>query len=140
MINLLKLTEQLKVEEGLRLKPYVDTVGKITIGYGMNLTDRGITEVQAIDFLTQEIDEVMTELPPKIPFWDKLSEVRQRVLADMAFNMGVPTLLTFKRMLTYLKLNEYELAANEMLDSEWAEQVHGRAVKLAQMMRTGKDL
>ena len=140
MVDLLKLTEQLKVEESLRLKPYVDTVGKITIGYGRNLTDDGISEVEAVDFLRTEIDEVLQELPPKISFWNNLNEVRQRVLADMAFNMGVPTLLTFKRMLAYMKINEFDLASNEMEDSLWATQVHGRAVKLAQMMRTGKDL
>ena len=140
MVDLLKLTEQLKVEESLRLKPYVDTVGKITIGYGRNLTDDGISEVEAVDFLRTEIDEVLQELPPKISFWNNLNEVRQRVLADMAFNMGVPTLLTFKRMLAYMKINEFDLASNEMENSLWATQVYGRAVKLAQMMRTGKDL
>ena len=139
-MNIQKLVEQLKVEEGLRLKPYVDTVGKVTIGYGKNLTDNGITEVQALDFLMEEINQVMEELPPKISFWNGLSEVRQRVLADMAFNMGVPTLLSFKKMLTYLKLGEYNLAADQMENSLWYEQVKGRAVKLTKMMRTGKDL
>ena len=127
-------------EEGLRLKPYTDTVGKVTIGYGRNLTDKGITEIEAIDLLRHDVEETLSMLPYAIPYLLTMNEVRQRILADMAFNMGISTLLTFKKMLTYVKLSEYDLAANEMENSTWYRQTGVRAAKLTKMMRTGKDL
>jgi lysozyme len=139
-MDMTKFISQIMIDEGLRLHPYLDTVGKTTIGYGRNLTDNGISEVEAIDLLQHDIDKVMEMLPSAIPFWAKLSDARQRVLANMCFNMGLPTLLSFKKMLAYLKINEYELAAHEMENSLWYKQVGGRAVRLTVMMRTGKDV
>lgn len=131
------LLEQLQRHEGLRLKPYRDSVGKWTIGYGRNLDDRGISEDEAGFMLDNDIDQVVAELE-RMPLYLSLDSVRQVVLANMAFNMGVPTLLEFRRMLGALARGEWNRAADEMLDSKWARQVGDRAVELSELMRTGE--
>ena len=95
--------------EGLNVFPYTCPTGHLTIGYGHNLA-----------------------------WWQKLNEVRQFVLVDMCFNMGLAKLTTFKKMLHALKQQDYQAAAREMLDSRWAGQVGHRAQELASMMKTGE--
>jgi len=63
--------------------------------------------------------------------------VRQRVLLDMAFNLGISGLLKFKRTLKAIRAKQYEKAAEMMLDSRWATQVGQRAKRLSKMMATG---
>ena len=135
-MNRAELTKQLQRDEGLRLMPYKDSVGKLTIGIGRNLDDRGITEVEALSLLRNDIDIVEAELT-KLPIYRKLDEVRQTVLANMAFNIGVPRLLKFRQTWIALDAGDYAKAADEMLDSTWAQQVGLRAVRLSEMMRTG---
>lgn len=134
-----KLREQLKRHEGIRLYPYIDTVGKTTIGVGRNLTDRGITPVTVLQMLDEDVQLILAELI-KLPWFNTLSEVRQRVIADMAFNMGVPKLLTFYHMIVAILAENYIEAAHQMLDSQWAQQVGLRANELANMMRSGIDV
>jgi len=133
------LLQQLQRHEGLRLKPYRDAVGKLTIGYGRNLDDRGISEDEAGFMLDNDIDQVVAELE-RLPLYLGLDSVRQTVLANMAFNMGVPTLLEFRRMLGALAEKDWDRAADEMLDSKWARQVGSRAVELSELMRLGEAL
>jgi len=139
-MNITKLLAQLQQEEGLRLKPYKDSLGFLTIGYGRNLETNGITEVEAVDMLQHDVIFVVNELPKVIPMFLAIDEVRQRVLTDMAFNMGVQTLLTFKRMIHNVQIKNFNAAADEMESSTWYKQVGTRAAKLATMMRTGRDL
>jgi len=129
--------KQIIEHEGIRLKPYLDTVGKWTIGVGRNLSDKGISREEAMMLLYNDIDDVLREIEKRIPFWSRLSDARQMVLADMAFNLGVSGLLGFKKMLAALEDGDYETARCEMLASKWARQVKGRALKLARMMREG---
>lgn len=136
IMNRQLLLEQLERHEGLRLKPYRDTVGKLTIGYGRNLDDRGISEDEAGFMLDNDIDQVVSELE-RMPLFLSLNSVRRVVLANMAFNMGVPTLLEFRRMLGALAEKDWDRAAAEMMDSKWARQVGGRATELAELMRRG---
>ena len=137
IMNRQLLLEQLERHEGLRLKPYRDTVGKLTIGYGRNLDDRGISEDEAGFMLDNDIDLVVAELE-RMPLFLGLNPVRQVVLANMAFNMGMPTLLTFRRMLGALAEKDWDRAAAEMLDSKWARQVGSRANELSELMRRGE--
>jgi len=122
--------------EAVRLKPYRDTVGKLTIGVGRNLDDNGITQLEAMYLLDNDISDVMAELV-KLPWFGILSPVRQAVLVDMAFNMGVATLMTFHNTLEHIQDGEYDLAANSMFASKWASQVGKRAAEDADMMRSG---
>ena len=139
MIEREAMIRQLRLHEGERLKPYRCTAGKLTIGVGRNLEDRGITREEAAYLLTNDIAAEERELLRALPWVAKLDEVRQRVLLDMAFNMGVVGLLAFKRTLATIQAGDYQRAAAMMLDSKWAGQVGQRAERLSRMMATGKD-
>lgn len=137
-MNIHKLIDSLKRHEGLRLKPYPDTVGKLTIGYGRNLTDVGISESEAEILLQNDIHAAQLAAG-SLQIYPYLDEVRQRVLVEMVFNLGLRGVLTFKRMFAALDKGDFVAASVEMIDSNWADQVGLRAMRLAQMMRTGED-
>ena len=132
------LTSQLIRHEGLRLRPYTDTTGHLTIGVGRNLADVGISREEALDMLDNDIERVLLELATRWPWTQALDVVRQRVLADMLFNLGAPRLTRFVRMLAAVQAGDYDTAAAEMIKSRWADQVGVRAHTLARMMRTGE--
>lgn len=136
-MNRESMVAELMRDEGVKLKPYRDTVGKLTIGVGRNLDDVGISESEATVLLAGDIDRTASALDDAIPWWRSLDEVRQRVLLNMAFNMGVRSLLGFKNTLTAIQAGKYEDASAEMLSSKWAQQVGQRAQRLALMMRKG---
>lgn len=133
-----KMREELMRDEGLRLKPYKDTVGKTTIGIGRNLDDVGISKEEAYDMLTNDIIRTSRSLDLDIPWWKTLNETRQRVLLNMAFNLGINSLLGFKNTLANIKAGNYEAAAVGMLNSKWAGQVGARAQRLAEQMAKGE--
>ncbi|MCK5611026.1 glycoside hydrolase family protein [Candidatus Pacearchaeota archaeon] len=125
-------------DEGLRLKPYTDTVGKQTIGVGRNLDDRGITEAEAMMLLDNDIEIVRRELVETVGgMWFYLPNNVHRALLNMAFNMGVPRLMGFKKMWAALTFGTLEKAADEALDSKWARQVGDRAERIATLIRNG---
>ena len=151
--------EELIKHEGLKLQVYKDTLGIDTIGIGRNLEDRGITkeELEALDIptidhvyeygiteadavylATNDVQIVEEELVRAHPCVDRLDSVRQLILMDMAFNMGVPRLCKFKKMWNAVHEEDFPTAAKEMLDSRWARQVKGRATKLANAMHNGE--
>ena len=138
-MNLDALTRELTRDEGVRLKPYRDSVGKLTIGIGRNLDDVGISRAEAEHLLHNDIAEAMLALDRALPWWRTLDEIRQRVIANMAFNMGTVKLLTFKNTLRSVQSGDYLAAAQGMLASKWAKQVGPRAERLALMMRDGGD-
>jgi len=138
MMNHDILANQLIYHEGLRLKPYKDTVGKLTIGIGRNLTNVGISEVEARFLLENDVTNIIKQLDNSIPWWRDQSEVRQHVLLDMAFNLGIAGLLQFKNTLIMIQYGNYELAAKGMLQSKWATQVGKRAIRLSEMMKTNE--
>lgn len=131
-----KLIENLKRHEGLRLKPYLCSEGKITIGFGRNLEDMGISEKEAEMLLMSDIQRCYEELDVFSWFHD-LDQVRQEAMVNMLFNLGLPTFLEFKRTLKFMAEGAYSQAAVEMLDSKWADQVGDRAKELAYMVETG---
>ena len=131
-----QLIAMLQRHEGLRLKPYKCTAGKVSIGYGRNLDDMGISEVEAMVLLRHDIERCYDELSVFSWFAD-LDQVRQEALIDMLFNLGLPTFLEFKKTLKFVAEGKYSQAAEEMLRSKWADQVGDRAKELAYMMDTG---
>ena len=153
------LVNKLITHEGLRLQVYKDTLGIDTVGIGRNLEDRGITdeelawmdipnmdtvyeygisEADAMYLAENDVQIVEEELIRAHPCVDRLDAVRQLILVDMAFNMGVPRLGKFKKMWAAIHENNFDEAAKEMLDSRWANQVKSRATKLAHAMHTGE--
>lgn len=131
------LLEQLIRHEGLKLKPYRCTAGKLTIGVGRNLEDMGITKDEALYMLRADIARCYAECKSAFSWFAALTEARQNVLVNMCFNMGIARLKEFKKMLAAAHLGEYEDAAREMLDSAWAGQVGDRAKELAEQMQRG---
>jgi lysozyme len=132
------LITQLKRHEGLRLKPYQCTADKMTIGYGRNLDDVGISQAEAETLLTNDIARAETQLLKALPWVKQLTQTRREVLINMAFNLGIVGLLKFKMTLSHIRAGRYASAADEMLKSRWALQVGKRANELAEQMRTGK--
>jgi lysozyme len=151
--------EELIKHEGLKLQVYKDTLGIDTIGIGRNLEDRGIsqeelddldipnmdviyeygiTEADAVYLAQNDVQIVEEELLRAHPCVDRLDSVRQLILMDMAFNMGVPRLCKFQKMWNAIHEEKYDVAAKEMLDSRWANQVKSRAIKLANAMHNGE--
>jgi lysozyme len=131
------LAAGLRLDEGVRRFPYTDTVGKLTVGVGRNLSDRGLSDDE-IDYLLQnDITLVIDDLNRALPWWVELSPVRQRVLANMAFNLGLSRLKGFTRMLSAMRRKDFAAAAQEMRSSKWAEQVGARAERLARLMEAG---
>ena len=125
--------------EGLRLKPYHCTSGKLTIGVGRNLDDRGITEDEAMILLANDIKIVQEELLDRWEWMSDLPPRAQMVVMDLAFNMGVPAISNFQNMLRDLKESNWEGAAINLLDSRYAKQVGRRAIYNAHLLETADD-
>ncbi len=157
--NAENFVNKLIAHEGLRLQVYQDTLGIDTVGIGRNLEDRGITkeeldwmdipnidavyeygitEADAMYLAKNDVQIVEKELVRAHPCVEELDAVRQLVLMDMAFNLGVPRLCKFKKMWAAVHENKFDVAAKEMLDSRWANQVKSRATKLAHAMHHGE--
>jgi lysozyme len=116
--------------------PYTDTVGKFTIGYGRNIEDIGISEEEAIMLLVNDMMRIERELSEAFPWYLRLDSTRKDVILSMGF-MGVRKVAGFKKMIGAILVQDWETAAVELLDSLYAKQVKGRALELAQMLRTG---
>ena len=124
----------LKVDEGLSLKPYFCTSDKLSIGFGRNIEDMGITEEEAEFLLNNDIKRTTNEVIDNFPWFGGLSDVRQCVVVSMVFNLGLPKFKEFKNTIAAIEQNNFVEAAREMLDSTWAKQVGQRADRLANAM------
>lgn len=130
----------IRAEEGCRLKPYRCTSGKITIGIGRNLEDKGISEEEAELMFANDVAEVKAQIKQALPWASTLDPVRYAVLASMAFQMGIYGLLEFRNTLNAVFREDWDAAAKGMLGSKWAKQTPKRARRHAVMMRTGEWL
>jgi lysozyme len=171
MVDRAKMRAQLYKHEGLRLFPYKDTEGFWTIGVGYNISSRGwdvfenvtglklsdrawpapgdhtpwCSKAQALDVLDVDIDRVEAAVLAHFPFYAKLSEVRQRVVLDMAFNMGF-AVLGFKNARAAIEAQDWSKASRELYKSKWAHQVgdgeggkFDRCDRLAHMLLTSQE-
>lgn len=132
------LKKLLILHEGLRLKPYKCTSGKLTIGVGRNLDDVGLSEDEAYYLLNNDIKKVLFSLSNQFKFFDQLSPARKVALADLCFNVGLGKLLQFKNTLAYLEQKKYKEAAEALLQSKYAKQVGLRAKRIAAMIDSGE--
>mgnify|MGYP000205566161 CR=1 FL=1 len=151
-----KLVERIKSHEGFKTSPYKDTVGKWTVGYGRNLEDNPLTAVEIVklfertkfnstvdaeiffeDLLIRDIELHRGELEENLAMFPMCDQDEQTVLIDMAFNLGVPTLLQFEGMLHAIDNDDRVQAAVELLDSNYAEQVKTRAADNARLLASG---
>jgi lysozyme len=137
-MTILNLIDQLIRDEGIKLKPYRDTVGKLTIGVGRNLDDVGITKEEAVFLLHNDIRAAEDAVFKALAWTVNMDPIRRAVLVNMAFNMGIGGLLTFKHTLALVQQGKYDDAADAMQNSAWSEQVGPRAARLSVQMRTGE--
>ena len=135
-----KLIEQLKIHEGMKLKPYLCTSKKLTIGIGRNLDDVGISKEEAEMLLKNDIYEATNQLLNAFPWMATFSDVRISAMINFTFNVGIGTVRKFSNTIEYLKNEDWDAAADEMMDSKWAEQVGDRAIQITEQIRTGKWL
>jgi lysozyme len=137
MSSVNSLVEQLIRDEGISLHLYRDTIGKITIGCGRNLSDCGITQAEATYLLVNDIQNATDHLAIALPWTGGLDDVRHAALLNLTFNMGIGALCAFKKFLAALQAEDWETARNELLDSQYAKQVGARAQRLAIQFETG---
>jgi len=122
--------------EGFRPKPYTDTAGKTTIGYGRNLTDVGISHDEAVLLVYNDV-ETAERFLSTYSWWRLLSTNRQACLIDMVVNVGQYAFQAFVDLLNALGDAHFHDAADAMLDSAWAKEVPARAKNDADLMRAG---
>lgn len=133
------LRDMIKKHEGLRLKPYLDTKGKLTIGYGRNLSSNGISQLEA-DFLFEKDLAIAKQDLASVIDVNKLSENRYNALVDMMFCLGRTRFKKFKNMVKALKEEDYDKAAYEMKNSLWyiqEEPPPNRVEDLSKILKEG---
>jgi len=144
-MNLDLMDAELRRDEGVEYSPYNDTMGIPTVGVGHNLKVSPIpegwayplTDAQVDQLLNDDLNIVFNVLDYNLGWWRNLDEVRQRVLANMCFNMGIATLLQFHNTLRAMQTGDYLGAAAAMSASAWAGQVGDRATRLISAMSSG---
>jgi len=133
---------QLETDEGFRGKPYKDTEGLWTVGYGWCLERRDLPKPLAQLILAWQIAETVEEMLHEDRLRELLEEGSKElraVLINMAFNLGIAGLMGFNNFLTALEEEDYTKASEEMLDSKWARQVKSRATRLSDIIRAMAD-
>jgi lysozyme len=134
----MEISALLEKHEGYRRFVYRDTVGKLTVGIGRNLEDRGLTHDEAIYLLNNDIADFTKQLSDRLYWFDAAPDNVKLVLVDMGFNLGLNGLLTFHNTLEHIKNGQYDLASQEMLLSKWAKQVGQRAIELSEILKNTK--
>lgn len=132
------ITIALKKEEGFRSHCYQDSVAKWTIGYGRNIDPRGgigITKEEAEYLLSNDIQRSIGECERAFPFLKDLDKARLSVIVQLCFQLGLPSLRKFRKMLGALERGKWKEASEELLDSRFARQVPARAKKLARQLK-----
>ena len=134
----LKLVDDLKRDERFVRHGYMDDRGNLTIGYGRLIDKKlggGLTEPEAHQLLLNDIASAIKDLNRNFPWWRGMPNDAQRALSNMCFNLGLPHLLLFVKMLAAMKAGDMQTAADEALDSRWAGQVGDRAIRIAALIR-----
>jgi len=122
------IKSRLKDFEGVVLQAYECSAGYTSIGIGRNLDTRGITEDEAMYLLNNDIDSVFKDLDKHLAIWRSYPLEAKYVFIDLCFNLGIHTLLSFRKTLAFCELGEWEKAAAELLNSKYAKQVGRRAI------------
>ena len=137
MSNLVKM---LKRHEGVRSKVYICSAGYETIGVGRNIAESGLgLSDDEIDYLlANDIKRVREELTDSYFWFPAMNEARQDALVDISFNLGQTRLRGFVKAIEAMSREQFDIAADEFMDSKWATQVGNRAIQVTEMIRTGE--
>ena len=132
----MSLKDRIKQHEGKRHKPYKDSEGILTVGYGRNL--------EAVPFSDDEIDLMFendfrraVDRAESFFVYHALNEARKGVLVEMIFQMGAKGVSKFVKFLDAAAEGDWQKAHDEMLDSKWARQTPVRAKELAKIFLNG---
>lgn len=137
-----KLQNELIRDEGIRLTPYRDSLGFLTIGVG-HLITRGesftkLSNTDALSLLDMDILIAERRLTKIFPSWRELDDVRQRSFINLVFNLGFK-LADFKRFLHAAKTGDWDKAADHLMQSRWFRQVRLRGPRIVHAIRTGTE-
>ena len=124
-------------DEGLELKPYKDTMGKLTIGVGRNLDDRGITEAIAMQMLDEDVEMSFNAACAIFSCFKDFSMSRQLAIVNMLFNLGETRFRKFEKMIAAINKNDWSEASAQAMASGWGMQVPNRARRIANLLRDG---
>lgn len=127
-----------ELNEGRKTKPYTDTVGKLTIGVGWNLTDNGLPDYVIDWLLHYALSNARRDLMRHYPWMLRLDPVRFAACQDLVFNMGFPTFQKFRGFLRHLEDDDYLTAGQHLMDSRWFRQVGKRGPRMVKMIVTGE--
>ena len=140
-MNRSRLTAQLKFDEGVKEYAYTDSEGYLTIGVGrlIDRTKGGKLSEDEIEYLLDnDIDRIQNQTIRAFHWYNDLNDVRQEVILNMVFNLGLNGFKNFKLMIKALERHDYEDASQEMVDSKWCLQVGPRCIRLSEAMRLGE--
>jgi lysozyme len=135
-----QLIDMIKRHEGVKSHVYKCTQGFETIGVGRNISESGLgLSPDEIDYLlTNDIQRVKEELEDTYYWFSGLNEARRDAMIDICFNLGLTRLRGFVKALEAMSREQFDLAADEFMDSKWAEQVGMRALRVTEMIRDGE--
>ena len=134
----------LKRHEGERRLPsgrhklYKCPAGDWTIGWGRNLTAKGISEAEAEVLMWNDVQEACAELDRLAPWWRGLDVPRRFVLVDLMFNLGATKLAKFAPTLALIEAGDYQGAAARLTRTKWYRDVGARGGRVVEMLRTGR--
>jgi len=138
-MDLTRLKNSIALHEGFRSKPYKDTKGKLTIGFGRNLDDVPLSEEEGWYLAKELIQEAVDHANLVVHDWNKLNDARQNVLVELIYNMGLGKVLKFKLMRAALDSQDYVEAAKQLLLSNWTKDVGPlRSRDMALQLETGE--
>ena len=126
------------LNEGYRTHPYTDTVGKLTIGVGWNLSDNGLPEYVIDWLLHYALSNSRKELLSHYPWMLRLDPVRFAACQDLCFQMGFPVFNTFRRFRMHMEEDDYLTAGRDLMESKWFRQVGKRGPRMVKMIVTGE--
>ena len=131
----MNLLEQIKDHEGFSSTVYECTEGYDTIGYGFAIKDLELTEEIAEDILIGKLSKLRLRLCKTFDWFLDTPEVVQEVIMNMCYQMGLSGFSQFKKTIYYLETEQYEEAADEMLDSLWHKQTPSKSQELSDVIR-----
>ncbi|KZW99870.1 hypothetical protein JL49_14670 [Pseudoalteromonas luteoviolacea] len=131
------LKVQLICHEGLTFMPKENDAGEVTIGVGRNLSQTGISEAEAEQMLEHDLAELLQNIEKELPVFQLLSEVRKLVLMNIAFSIKIDGLKALKKLLAALCIEDFTLAAHEILHSNRIPGDADRKAELSMMMKAG---
>lgn len=131
------LIEMLKRHEGFRSKPYRCSAGKLTIGFGRNIEDVGISKEEATTLLLNDIERATEDVKSIFPDFDRFTVNRQNALVNMVFNLGKSRFSLFKNTIRAIKRDDWTAAAEHAKQSRWHNQVGRRAIEIEDLLRDG---